>query len=131
MTAPTNLRSQVERDETTRAMFMKYSSQEARSAMVACMIQLSRAGRNADVPQLWGGRCARRGAVRLLQGAAADRSLPVVSRDDLCRREALLALRRTHLRRGERGRKRRRRRGRGDRGERACVSAVSRAADGD
>lgn len=33
ITAPTDLRGQVEREETTRAMFMKYSSQEARSAM--------------------------------------------------------------------------------------------------
>src|SRR5664279_2763963 len=33
MTAPTNLRGQVERDATTLAMFMKYSSQEARSGM--------------------------------------------------------------------------------------------------
>ncbi len=33
ITAPTDLRGQVERDDTTRAMFMKYSSQEARSAM--------------------------------------------------------------------------------------------------
>src|SRR5262249_32895781 len=31
ITEPTNLRSQVEREETTRAMFMKYSSQETRS----------------------------------------------------------------------------------------------------
>jgi hypothetical protein len=33
ITAPTDLRGQVEREETTRAMFMKYSSQEALSAM--------------------------------------------------------------------------------------------------
>jgi hypothetical protein len=33
-TAPTNLRGHVDRDATTLAMFMKYSSQEARSAMV-------------------------------------------------------------------------------------------------
>lgn len=33
ITAPTDLRGQVEREETTRAMFMKYSSQGARSAM--------------------------------------------------------------------------------------------------
>src|SRR5580704_13388018 len=31
MTAPTNLRSQVERVDTSRAMFMKYSSHEARA----------------------------------------------------------------------------------------------------
>ena len=30
MTAPTNLRSHVERVDTSRAMFMKYSSQDAR-----------------------------------------------------------------------------------------------------
>jgi hypothetical protein len=30
ITAPTNLRGQVDREETTRAMFMKYSSQDAR-----------------------------------------------------------------------------------------------------
>jgi hypothetical protein len=33
ITAPTNLRGHVDRDATTLAMFMKYSSQEARSAM--------------------------------------------------------------------------------------------------
>ena len=33
MTAPTNLRSQVERVATVRAMFMKYSSQEERARM--------------------------------------------------------------------------------------------------
>jgi hypothetical protein len=33
ITAPTNLREQVDRDATTLAMFMKYSSQEARSGM--------------------------------------------------------------------------------------------------
>ena len=31
--APTNLRAQVDREATTLAMFMKYSSHEARSAM--------------------------------------------------------------------------------------------------
>jgi DNA-nicking Smr family endonuclease len=33
MTAPTNFRGQVDREATTLAIFMKYSSQEARSAM--------------------------------------------------------------------------------------------------
>jgi cation diffusion facilitator family transporter len=33
ITAPTNLREQVDREATTLAMFMKYSSQEARSGM--------------------------------------------------------------------------------------------------
>ena len=33
ITAPTNLRAQVDRDATTLAMLMKYSSQEARSGM--------------------------------------------------------------------------------------------------
>src|SRR6185503_18134093 len=98
MTAPTNLRSQVERDETTRAMFMKYSSQEARSAMVGRMIQLSRASRNADVSQLRGRGADERRPVRLLQGAAADRVLPFVPRHDLPWGQALLALRRADLR---------------------------------
>jgi hypothetical protein len=33
ITAPTNFRGHVDRDATTLAMFMKYSSQDARSAM--------------------------------------------------------------------------------------------------
>src|SRR5271155_5478161 len=33
MTAPTNLRSHVDRVETSRAMFMKYSSQETRTRL--------------------------------------------------------------------------------------------------
>jgi len=35
MTAPTNFRSQVERVDTSRAMFMKYSSHDARARPLA------------------------------------------------------------------------------------------------
>lgn len=61
MTAPTNLRGQVDRDATTVAMFMKYSSQEARSAMPVSTKNPNRAkeGFGGDLPKA--ARCDNHG----------------------------------------------------------------------
>lgn len=61
MTAPTNLRGQVDRDATTVAMFMKYSSHEARSAMPVSTKNPNRAkdGFGGDLPKV--ARCDNHG----------------------------------------------------------------------
>src|SRR3954451_10120105 len=59
ITEPTNLRGHVEREATTAAMFMKYSSQETRVSPMANLLAENRLARSPP-GEVAGARLARR-----------------------------------------------------------------------
>lgn len=79
MTAPTNLRGQVERDATTLAMFMKYSSQEALSGMGISTKKSSKAGVHRGFPR-YVAACMSAGRQRVVLAAMSGNAVITIAK---------------------------------------------------